>query len=269
MKNKQKQSKEATASMSIADLAKILNISKSSMRFYEAKGLIRPDRNADSNYRNYSIMTLVELTDILLYRRLGIPVREIPQIMNSPVEASLDTIDQAIDETHQQIQTLNETLQYLHLYERKVRRYLSLKDRKNPYQIVDTPDIQQMYFFDFSNPVHMEKYLTHSHTFSYGIYIEDPLAPCDYVSCSLSGSMEDRAEAPVWDTAVHQGQYLECLMYTEYGSISGNNIGLHLQYMKEHGLKAGSVIADYLVSDYPSHASKKYDFFQAWIQILP
>lgn len=269
MKNKQKQSKEATASMSIADLAKILNISKSSMRFYEAKGLIQPDRNTDSNYRNYSYMTLVELTDILLYRRLGIPVREIPEIMHSSVEASLDTIDQAIDQTHRQIQTLNETLQYLNLYERKVRKYLSLKDRRNPYQIVDVPDIQKMYFFDFSNPAHMVKYLTNSYTFSYGIYIEDPLTPDDYISCSLSGSMEEYTEPPVWDTAVHQNQYLECLMYSEYGSISDNNIGAHLKYMKKHGLKAGSVIADYLVSDYPSVDSKKYDFYQAWIQILP
>ncbi|WP_432406346.1 methyltransferase domain-containing protein [Wukongibacter sp. M2B1] len=67
----------------ISEVAKQFNVSKNKLRFYEKKGLIKPKRDDENNYRYYTEGDLIKLQAILLYRLLNIPINDIKDIINN------------------------------------------------------------------------------------------------------------------------------------------------------------------------------------------
>ena len=54
--------------MRIGEVAQRTGLSISNIRFYEKKGLIGPDRNAQNRYREYGEEDVRRLEEIILYR---------------------------------------------------------------------------------------------------------------------------------------------------------------------------------------------------------
>ena len=63
--------------MRIGEAAEKTGLSISNIRFYEKKGLIGPDREPDSKYRNYTEDDLERLNLIILYRKMELSVETI------------------------------------------------------------------------------------------------------------------------------------------------------------------------------------------------
>ena len=63
--------------MQIKEVSEHTGLSVKSIRFYEEKGLISVDRNADNSYRNYSQEDIIRLKEIRILRYLGLTVQEI------------------------------------------------------------------------------------------------------------------------------------------------------------------------------------------------
>lgn len=68
--------------MRIGEIAKQTGLNISNIRFYERKGLLRPDRNADSKYREYTEEDVAQIKRILLYRKMGISIETIYLLLN-------------------------------------------------------------------------------------------------------------------------------------------------------------------------------------------
>ena len=76
--------------MTIKNVEKKLNISRANIRFYEKEGLIKPKRNYDNEYRDYSDDDLKRLEKILLFRKCNISIENIRLIFNG--EKSIDEV---------------------------------------------------------------------------------------------------------------------------------------------------------------------------------
>ena len=61
--------------MKIGEVANETGLSISNIRFYEKKGLLTPSRKEESGYRDYTIEDVSRLKTILLYRKMGLPIR--------------------------------------------------------------------------------------------------------------------------------------------------------------------------------------------------
>ena len=68
--------------LSIGDLAVRTGLSVSAIRFYEKKGLIRPDRNA-GNQRRYEGSDIRRLSFILIAQQMGLTIEQIKDLMTS------------------------------------------------------------------------------------------------------------------------------------------------------------------------------------------
>ena len=77
--------------MRISEVAEKTGLSISNIRFYEKKGLIGPDRDKDSKYRNYTEEDLVLIKQILLFRKMDFSIETISHILNNKL-----TIEAAI-----------------------------------------------------------------------------------------------------------------------------------------------------------------------------
>jgi len=68
----------------IHEVSQLAGISIRTLQYYDTIGLLHPSVHSDSGYRLYSNMDLEKLQQILLFRELEFPLREIKEIMESP-----------------------------------------------------------------------------------------------------------------------------------------------------------------------------------------
>lgn len=76
--------------MRISEVAKLTGLSVSNIRFYEKKGLLAPVREEESKYRDYSAQDVRQLKEIILYRKMNLPIETIYLLMRG--EASLESV---------------------------------------------------------------------------------------------------------------------------------------------------------------------------------
>ncbi|PWL41252.1 MAG: MerR family transcriptional regulator [Clostridiales bacterium] len=69
---------------SVSEVAKLTGISVRTLHYYDEIGLLKPSELSESRYRYYDREALAELQQILFYRELDFPLREIREMMQSP-----------------------------------------------------------------------------------------------------------------------------------------------------------------------------------------
>ncbi|MGN1148661.1 MAG: MerR family transcriptional regulator [Lachnospiraceae bacterium] len=68
--------------MKINEVEQAIGITKKNIRFYEQQGLLKPSRNLNNGYRDYSPEDITALRQIKLLRKLGIPIEDIKKLQN-------------------------------------------------------------------------------------------------------------------------------------------------------------------------------------------
>lgn len=251
-------------SISISEASRIMGIAPSSLRYYEEEGLITPARKEGSGYRTYSVESLTELGDVLLCRSIGVPVKAIPSLMNSPVENTMEAIDAAISDTTRQIQELSQTLNRLSMFNQRVRRYYMARIEGS--SIVDKPGIDALYSFGMKDENSLRAYLANAAT-NYGVLIENATDPHVYIDCAPTPTQVKHSEK-LWDAKGHSGRYYQCLMRTDYCNAQFNDVADHVQAMEKRGLQAGALVSQFLTFDYSLEDGRRYDYYLAWIEII-
>lgn len=74
--------------MKINEVEKAVGITKKNIRFYEQQGLLKPSRNAENGYRNYTEEDVAVLHKIKLLRKLLIPIDEIRKLQGNLLSLS-------------------------------------------------------------------------------------------------------------------------------------------------------------------------------------
>lgn len=93
--------------MRISEVAEKTGLSISNIRFYEKKGLIGPDRDKDSKYRNYTEEDLVLIKQIQLFRKMDFSIETISHILNNKLtlEAAIQNQITELEEKRDSIQS--------------------------------------------------------------------------------------------------------------------------------------------------------------------
>jgi len=68
-------------SLSIGQLARTANVATSTIRFYERRGLLRPDGRTESNYRSYTAKTAERLKFIRAAQGSGFSLKDIREML--------------------------------------------------------------------------------------------------------------------------------------------------------------------------------------------
>lgn len=67
----------------ISEVSRLTGVSKRTLQYYDQIGLLKPARSTEAGYRLYDDTALERLQQILLYRELQFPLREIKRILDS------------------------------------------------------------------------------------------------------------------------------------------------------------------------------------------
>ncbi|MBT9779451.1 MerR family transcriptional regulator [Clostridium sp. MCC353] len=94
--------------MTISQVSQSLGISTRMLRYYEKAGLISSSRREGYSYRIYDDNTVTRIKQILLLRKLRIPVRQIETILNNTnAVGAIEIFQQNIDELDEEITALS------------------------------------------------------------------------------------------------------------------------------------------------------------------
>lgn len=99
---------------SIKELADLAGSTTRTLRYYDQLGLLKPAQIADNGYRYYDRGNLVTLQQILFFRELDVPLKDIQYILSRPdfqVLESLRNHQQAIRDKIRRYGKLLETIQ--------------------------------------------------------------------------------------------------------------------------------------------------------------
>lgn len=84
----------------IGQVAKFLGVTRDTLKFYEEKGLVSPDKNRENGYRQYSPLDIYDVLTTNFYREIELEIKRIQEIRQSE---SLETIEAILQDKEEQI----------------------------------------------------------------------------------------------------------------------------------------------------------------------
>ena len=97
----------------ISRLARQFKLSRSTLLYYDRIGLLRPSNRSPSNYRLYTGFDHQRLEKICYYRRLGLSLKAIQQILDQPDDSIKTILEQRLREVDGQIKALRHQQQVI------------------------------------------------------------------------------------------------------------------------------------------------------------
>lgn len=97
------------ANMKVNEIETLLGLSRANIRFYEKEGLLSPTRN-ENGYREYTDEDIAVLKRIIIFRKLGLSLPQIKDILDGNLELSV-ALEENITELSQKIEELNGALE--------------------------------------------------------------------------------------------------------------------------------------------------------------
>jgi DNA-binding transcriptional MerR regulator len=90
----------------IGQVAERCALSRSTLIYYDAKGLLKPSGRTNSNYRLYSEDDIEKLERIILFRNAGMPLSAIEGILDKTVDEIETALESRLITINNEIQTL-------------------------------------------------------------------------------------------------------------------------------------------------------------------
>lgn len=132
---------DTEAEYTVNQLARVLNISRTTLLYYEDVGLVQPERKEGSNYRVYRNKDVLNLMNIIMLRNIGLGTEEIVELKRTGDPLSEQSLSSHCDR-------LTERIEYLQAVKSVLMRLREERKRSDePFTIADVP----RYFYALSN----------------------------------------------------------------------------------------------------------------------
>ncbi len=97
----------------IGKLAKEFNLSRSTLLYYDSIGLLRPSSRTEGAYRQYSAQDVRRLEQICTYRRAGLALKDIGNLLDSPEHRLAQRLEKRLDELNAEIKRLRDQQRFI------------------------------------------------------------------------------------------------------------------------------------------------------------
>lgn len=241
----------------IGKISEVLKIPSSTLRYWEEQSLLEFPRDKDNNYRFISLKTILRIWDIILYKNLSIPLKEI-KIMP---QMNIDELERILVENRkkliEELAGLEKTVEKIQSKEKKIERVKYLKSNPCYIEKYIFPPIK---LFNYS-----ENYLSKEMTQFYVSDVDEFVIVIDSEKSIIDyGMFISEDEDNIFrEKDSCEKLYLKGLLKVEGDDI--NNCSELILNAEKLGYKAGTIIGKYLIS---ACENKRYDYYEAWVELL-
>ncbi len=262
----------------IGDVAKILSISPDLLRYYEKKGVVKPKKDQNNDYRYYEPWDINFLIDCLWFKNFGFGIEQVAHIVSQcGYDEVLGLMDEKQEELEASIRRQQLLLRRAKQYNQEVGR---AKELLGKCDIVDSPEIVRYlnrYNFIYDNSRELQalsqqwlQYTPMTHR-CFEIELEDLVQHRDNYAWGFSLDMDyvQELKVPVEPPVVHLPS--ERSLHSVFTSSGKENFTVrHLNYMldyaREHDLTLvgnarGNLLCSVVVD------GKLTGFFEVWLPI--
>lgn len=95
----------------IGEVEKITGISKDRLRYYEEKGILKPDKSEQNGYRKFSVRDVIEVLSVEYFRSMDLGMKAIKEIRE---QGDVETLNHALDRKSEEIAKKITALQNIH-----------------------------------------------------------------------------------------------------------------------------------------------------------
>lgn len=239
---------------SIGEISELLNIPKSTLRYWESEGLIQLNRDDENNYRQYNPNSVYTISDLAHYRCLRMSIEEmkkLPQLSPYELEASLSDLNHNLDEKLQELYTAKA---YITKKTEYIREYHRLS--KQEY-LREMPDYNSIYQFSIEDNQ------------AWAIYIKDQYQSILLYN-DLRGSVETGLTIPtsenhpkLWEKD-DNATYLSFVLKVPYSNPSVADFKPHMEQLNKQGYRVTNLFARYLFS---ACDEQYYDYYKAFAEV--
>lgn len=241
---------------SIGQVAKTLNIAPSTLRYWDKEGLINFTRNQDNNYREISFQTIMDICNIIFYREISIPIKEIKDYEKSNIDIIEKKLEDEKNNIINQILDLENIIKKIDIRKDMIKKLKELKPGKF---ILGKNKFKSIYKFDFKN----EEYAQ--------IYLQNPyriVTLIDREKGDLTYGIQDvktHEDSLLREEDIKEKNFLIGLLKVNVEDTSDNNYLDFIVEAKKLGFNPGELIGNYLSS---GTEDIKYDFYEGWLELL-
>jgi len=114
----------------IGQIARRFGLSRSTLIYYDKKGLLRPSGRSEGNYRAYSEQNVATLERILLFRNAGLPLSVIGDVLSQDE----DVVDQALES---RLSVINREIQALRVQQQVILSLIKNRSAQLSARYVD------------------------------------------------------------------------------------------------------------------------------------
>lgn len=135
---------------SISQVSRLFNISTRTLRYYEQIGLITPVKKENSAYRAYDTAVMTRIQQIIILRKLRIPLRQIKELLtNNSAGKFIEEFERALSEIKKEMAALSTIRSVIESFLEKL--YLNgekpaLPDDENLLEIIHSLTISKIKF---------------------------------------------------------------------------------------------------------------------------
>ena len=115
---------------SISQVAKLTGVSIRTFQYYDEIGLLKPSELTAAGYRMYDDNTLQTLQQILLFKELGFPLKEIKEILEKPDFDRIAAFKKQKELFLLKRSRLDRLIQLLGRLEKRIAYYVTLESRE-------------------------------------------------------------------------------------------------------------------------------------------
>jgi DNA-binding transcriptional MerR regulator len=99
--------------MAVGQVAQRYHLSRSTLLYYDKKGLLKPSGRTHANYRLYSNSDIIRLERILLFRNAGMSLDDISILIDKPIDEIEKALEKRLFSINKEIQALRKQQQLI------------------------------------------------------------------------------------------------------------------------------------------------------------
>lgn len=244
--------------VNISTVSETFNIPCSTLRYWESMGLISLDRH-DNNYREYTYSSLLDISDIIYMRKLGIPVKAIKENRDLGLEDNKKlylhkkaALDEQINSLCNTASMLNETLRLIGELEEVSKHPFAEARPDVPLLIAHTRLYDQKVW---------SKYFSGEYQFA-GIRLG---APEHRWIWGWAAQNCGEGEELAWKYEGNDRRFVQFILKISIVDRMRSNLGEAIAYLTSLGHEIGDIIVRYVTV--AQDKGERWDYYKAWIEI--
>lgn len=245
---------------SIGEVSELLDIPRSTIRYWDAEGLIHAAREEENGYRLFDIDAIFQVYDINFYRKLDIPMKQMKNLYSK----SLNEMYDILAETEQRLDHEKKILEQKHkeVLSRKKQLKEMIDSEPDKFPEEEIP-FQKIVVAASDDLLYSKEYLKNYSSFV--IYFPENNQNSIYGFCTDEYTKELPGSQTIWQNDPAK-KYVRFLLKVEVNNTKNNNLSEVKDRLQKQGYRLGQTIGQYLLT----HTTKEkisFEYYRAWIEV--